>query len=141
MAIPVWVEKYIGLPFKVKGRDRSGIDCWGLVLLVTFEQQAVVMPAFDKGYDGTYAPDDAAKIGNIVKTVGPISTVIPAGQEKCFDVIVLRLKGQPMHVGIVLGDGIMLHIESGIESCIESYHSMRWKDRIYGIYRYAPSGN
>lgn len=52
------------------------------------------------------------------------------------DVIVLRLLGHPMHVGVVLGDRQMLHIEEGIDSAIESYAGPRWQHRVFGFFRY-----
>jgi cell wall-associated NlpC family hydrolase len=137
MTIPLWAGKYIGLPFNVKGRDQRGVDCWGLVRLVTSEQAGYVLPSFNTQYDGITTQGDISKIGAHIRSVLPHWEIVDNGMEKCFDVIVLRMNGQPMHVGIVIGDGHMLHIERGINSCIESYRSMRWKDRIYGFYRHA----
>ena len=39
-------EKYINLPYKHKGRDFSGIDCWGLVYLVYKEEKNILIPNF-----------------------------------------------------------------------------------------------
>lgn len=139
MAIPLWVGHYIGLPFKVRGRKIDGLDCWGLVRLVIAEQAGVLLPAFEKNYDGISTKLDAEKIGaHIRSTAGNTDCWDPIapGQEKIFNVIVLRMRGQPMHVGIVIDDGLMLHIEHGANSCIEKYHGMRWKDLIYGFYRH-----
>lgn len=50
---------------------------------------------------------------------------------------VVIIKSRPWHIGIVIGDGLMLHNYSKTAtSCIEEYKSMRWKDRIEGFYRY-----
>jgi cell wall-associated NlpC family hydrolase len=62
--------------------------------------------------------------------------VIPAREARCGDVIVLRMRGEPMHVGMVLGDQQMLHIERGINSVIERYGSLRWKNRVVGFFRH-----
>ena len=34
MPVPIWAGHYIGLPFRDHGRDRSGLDCWGLIATV-----------------------------------------------------------------------------------------------------------
>jgi len=66
-------------------------------------------------------------------------TDVPAGRELCGDVIILRVRGKPMHVGLVLGDRQMLHIEFGINSVLERYTGARWAERIFGFYRYKSS--
>lgn len=39
-----WTQNYIGLPYSLGGRSRSGLDCWGLVHLFFFEQKGIVLP-------------------------------------------------------------------------------------------------
>ncbi len=140
MPVPLWAGHYIGLPFKVKGRDRAGMDCWGLVRLVLNEQYGVSLPSFADGYDDVRSSMDAEKIGGMISAsaaAGGVWNPVIAGQEIAGDVVVVRMQGHPMHVGLVLGDAQMLHIMRGINSCIENYHRIHWKDRIYGFYRYS----
>lgn len=40
------MRQYTGIPYKVLGRDRSGIDCWGLISLVYRECWDVQLPDF-----------------------------------------------------------------------------------------------
>ena len=140
MATPIWAGKYIGIPYKVRGRTLDGLDCWGLVCVIARAEQGITLPSFADRNAGTATMHNVAKIGQLIKEVIPDWIQVWRGRERCLDVIVLRLHGHPMHVGVVLGDGLMLHIDKGIDSCIESYHSTRWKDRIYGFYRHASAG-
>ncbi|MDI1228369.1 MAG: NlpC/P60 family protein [bacterium] len=137
MPVPIWAGRYIGLPFTEHGRDRNGIDCWGLVRLTLLEQFSISLPSLANEYRRTA---DATRIAGLMEREIPLWQGIDAGDERCGDVIVLRLSGHPMHVGLVLGDGQMLHVEQGIDSAIEKYRGQRWQDRVYGFYRHIPQG-
>lgn len=133
MPVPIWAAHYIGLPFAERGRDHKGVDCWGLVRLVMAEQFGRALPSFGNEYDHTC---NQVKIAALVTREVPRWRHIAAGEEQLGDVIVLRVRGVPMHVGLVLGDGQMLHTEKGINSTLERYTSTRWCQRLAGFYRY-----
>ena len=133
MPVPIWAGRYIGLPFREHGRERSGLDCWGLVRLVMAEQFGRPLPSFISEYRRTTSAED---IGRLITREAAAWMGVEAGREKAGDVIVLRMRGVPMHVGLVLGDRHMLHIERGVDSAIERYGSPRWSERIYGFYRH-----
>ena len=133
MPIPLWAGRYIGLPFRDHGRDRAGLDCWGLVRLGLSEQFGHMLPSLAADYPHSRAVET---IDKVIRREIPLWNDIAAGAEKAGDVIVLRLGGKPLHVGTVLGDRHMLHIETGINSAIERYDGTRWKDRVFGFYRY-----
>jgi cell wall-associated NlpC family hydrolase len=133
MPVPIWAGRYIGLPFLDHGRERSGVDCWGLVRLVMAEQYSRALPSLVCDYRHSARVED---VGKLIAREIPRWNAVKAGAEVAGDVIVLRLRGVPMHVGVVLGDGQMLHVERGIDSVIERYAGPRWADRIFGFYRY-----
>ncbi|MBI3441730.1 MAG: C40 family peptidase [Proteobacteria bacterium] len=133
MPVPFWAGHYIGLPFMDHGRDRSGLDCWGLVRLVMAEQFCLALPSYLHEYQRTTQVD---KISALIERESPKWKAIPLGKELCGDVAVLRVRGRPMHVGMVLGDQQMLHIELGINSALERYVGARWAERLAGFYRY-----
>jgi cell wall-associated NlpC family hydrolase len=122
MPIPIWAGHYIGLPFHEHGRDRSGLDCWGLVRLVMAEQFNIALPSHAHEYERTTAVD---KISALIERESVKWKIIATGQETCGDVVVLRVR-----------DKHMLHIERGINSVIERYTGPHWSERIAGIYRY-----
>lgn len=133
MPVPIWAGHYIGLPFKDHGRDRNGLDCWGLTRLVLSEQFGLSLPSFTREYERTTS---VAAISLLIERETQRWTPVSAGGEQPGDVVVLRIRGKPMHVGLVLGDGYMLHAEFGIDSAIERYTGPRWAERIFGFYRY-----
>jgi cell wall-associated NlpC family hydrolase len=133
MPVPFWAGHYIGLPFEDHGRNRAGLDCWGLVRLVLQEQRGIALPSFATEYRRT---TDTQKISDLILRETPAWAMIAGGEEALGDIIILRQRGAPMHVGFVLGDKHMLHIEHGINSAIEDYSTVRWRDRIFGFFRY-----
>jgi cell wall-associated NlpC family hydrolase len=133
MPVPLWAGRYIGLPFSEHGRDRSGLDCWGLARLVMAEQLGRALPSFVYEYAST---SESESIAALIARECVLWDSVAAGDERMGDVVVLRLLGHPMHVGIVLGDRQMLHIEQGIDSAIESYAGARWAHRVFGFFRY-----
>lgn len=136
MPVPFWAGHYIGLPFIDHGRDRSGLDCWGLVRLVMAEQFGFALPSYAHEYQRT---TQVEKISDLIARESARWKIMPAGSEMCGDVAVLRVRGKPMHVGLVMGDQQMLHIELGINSVLERYSNARWAERIAGFYRYKSS--
>lgn len=131
--LPSWVEDYVGLPYKPGGRTRDGIDCWGLIALIHKERLGRPLPDYDGplwtgGNTRTLADAAADYSSQFVR-------IIP-GQEWLGDGILLRTAAHPVHVGMVLFSGYMIHIEATADSCVERYDRPRWASRIAGFYRY-----
>jgi cell wall-associated NlpC family hydrolase len=137
MPVPFWAGHYIGLPFKDHGRDRDGLDCWGLVRLVLAEQFSLALPSYTREYERTTQVANISKL--IERELALIWSPVEKTEAQLGDIIILRMRGKPMHVGLVLDDEHMLHIEPGINSAIERYTSPRWSERIFGFYRYRPA--
>jgi probable lipoprotein NlpC len=132
-----WASDYVGLPFKDGGRDRAGLDCWGLVALVYAERLGIRLPDFAE----VKAMDGRAVARTIVSQIdsGKWLPVIP-GLVQEYDVVVMRGHveriGVPRHVGVVAPHGTVLHIEDGIDAVAPRLTSHSVKDRICGIYRH-----
>lgn len=130
--IPDWVAEYVGLPFAEHGRDRSGVDCWGLIRLVLAARFGVRVPSYVGDYTSTIDQDE---LGRLMRgEMAPWREV--TGREHIGDGVLLRVRGQPIHVGLVVAPGWMLHIERGIDSVIERYDGNRWAKRLIGIFRH-----
>jgi len=128
-------DNFIGLPWLEGGRDRSGIDCWGLLALVYREVYQIDLPSFSDRYV-TLADHDA--ISDLIEGNIGAWREVPKGSEQEGDGILLTTNGgRPSHVGVVVQGRRMLHIESQKQgSAIHSYDYHLYRDRIVGFYRY-----
>ena len=133
LSIPCWIAPYIDVEFAEVGRAEV-CDCWGLVRRIFKEQYFIDLPSYDK-YEST-------------KELSRLSELIDSGrmrEEWCQverdivdlgDVVLFQMQGQLCHVGFCLGNGRMLHIQKGKNSCIEDYNGLRWNKRVHSFYRH-----
>ncbi|WP_119305212.1 NlpC/P60 family protein [Dongia deserti] len=140
-----WVRPYVGLPWKELGRDRQGVDCWGLHRLPLLEVFGCDTPLYETGYVGCSRRDvpeiatliAAGKAGwHIVREPGYEGGLCPIGDERPGDSLLIRQHGEPSHIALVAGGGHMLHIEEGTDSVCVPYTERDWRRRIVGIYRH-----
>lgn len=130
----MWWNKYVGLPFRLNGRDRDGVSCWGLVCLVHKEVFGNRLPHFDEmpAATGDASPRKWMGLGEKIEL-----SDVESG-----DVLHMRgaINGRiyPLHCGIVTERGSVLHVEDGIGACIRKYEDdPRFKNRVLGAYRVA----
>ncbi len=125
---------FIGIPWKAHGRTMRGVDCYGLVCLFTESVTGVRLPDFD--YDA-----DTVRAREVVA-----SHIIFAGKfreiqdYKPLDIALLNYFGCASHVGVYLGNNMLLHSSSRtgtIISALTDIEGLRtMKDRIEGWYRW-----
>ena len=141
---PSWAAEYIGIPFLERGRDRAGCDCWGLVRLVLAERFGIEMPSYAGDYQ-TVA--DHGRLADLIdhgrtniwdEVWSPyLSSVLCPLTTAPGDLVLLRLHGLPIHVGVVAARGWMLHVEAKVDSVLERFDGMEWRNRVFGVYRHA----
>jgi cell wall-associated NlpC family hydrolase len=124
-------SEYIGIPFVDHGRDESGCDCWGLVRLVYRNEYGIELSDLGPLYQNT---EDAAGMKQVFLAALPQWRQVE--KPEIGDVVLLRIMGNPIHVGIVIDDGKMLHVEQGLDSVVERFDSSMWLKRIEGFFRH-----
>ena len=127
-----WWDDYIGLPFLSKGRDRNGVDCWGLLRLVYQEELGIYHPSYTENYEVAAISDEVTEAFNL----GLDSSWQKVDKVREFDAVMLTISGKPFHCGVITTKGYMLHIIKGSNAVVESYMNRHWNRRIDGIYRY-----
>lgn len=125
-----WSAQYVGLPYLTGGRDRDGLDCWGLVRLVHAEQFQNDLPSFSGEYDSPHDGKIEELIARNREGWGRVDDPQPG------DVVVFRVWGGLQHVGVVTEPGFFLHVRTGRTATVERLDGSVWRNRIEGIYRY-----
>lgn len=128
-----WTDDYIGLPFREDGRDREGLDCWGLVRLVYSERLGVDLPA----YSGEFTDSSRAtlrKVAALMEERSRLWREVPEPRE--YDVVLLRAGQLYCHVGLFVPRHDLLHIEAGIDSAREPLTSPRRRHSVVGYFRH-----
>lgn len=127
------VDKYIGLPYADKGRDFNGADCWGLVRLVYLHEYGIALPSYTEKYASSV---EAREIALLIGGEKGAWETIPVGEEREGDMIIVRLLGHPMHVGVICGHKRMLHLLKGTNAVEEDYSGTLWRNRIVYFLRH-----
>lgn len=125
------IRKLIGCKYKVHGRSREeGFDCYGIGIEVY------------KIHD-RYLPDV-----NYEKPEQYESVFLEQQNKVCFikvkhptelTIIVFKVREEPTHMGIYLGDGLFIHSTKYKGVIVEPLH--RWEKRVEGYYECISKNN
>lgn len=133
----MWQNNYVGIPYKHYGRDRSGIDCWGLACLIYKEQFDIELPSFSE--PGTYEAGNRAQVAEIFaqNMEGWTATkdIVPG------TIAVFRILGEPSHIGIAVSSTHFIHAMEGHSCAVEAFDSINWANRCVGTYNYTPQAS
>lgn len=124
------VNKYIKIPFKSHGRDFNGCDCYGLVRLVLKEEFSKTLPDFWE-YN---APDDFQVLQGLFDENTPLLSAKKVEEPKEGDVVLYKFRGYTSHIAVYVGQGRILHILKGIDSCCVPVEHGILKGRVEGYY-------
>lgn len=135
MPVARWAHSYRGIPYNDAPRGRAGGDCWNLVRLVYQERFRIELPAYADRYQDAAERKEVARL--VREERGAWDEVTP-GAERVGDVVILRVPGEdaPAHVGVVVGEGMMLDAQRGAGVLLESYRTGFWAGRVDGFVRH-----
>ena len=126
-----WWNDYITIPYKKMGRDKDGLDCWGLVRMIYKDQFDIELPSYVDQYSADDTHDNLAELIAISKESWTKTDNPVVG-----DVLLLRAEGSISHVGVVISPTHFIHVIEDINVAIERYDQGKWKNRLEGAYRY-----
>lgn len=128
-----WANQYVGLPFADQGRDRNGLDCWGLVRLAYREQLDIHLLSYVDDYVGA---DERAEVAGLICQEAAAGPWMKVAKPHPMDVLLFRRGRYDSHVGIKVARSRMLHMAQGEQARIEDYTSAKWGKRFVGGYRH-----
>lgn len=131
-----FISRAIEIPFKKKGRDWDGVDCWGLIVLAFREVRGVDLPNHENDYASTFHIKQLQKMIDRFSCQW-VETNIP----QPMDSILLRARGMPIHIGLIIdGNGNFLHIGHKRNAFIDNIKNLAWQgpgyNNVEGVYRY-----
>lgn len=129
-------SKYINLRFKYKGRDLSGVDCFGLVYLILKNEKQIELSEYD--YSIKWYLEGKNYIVDIKNDLQTWSS-IDIEQIRPFDVILFYASPKRIivnHMGLYIGEEKFIHISEDHNSRVERIND-HWISRIYSIMRYS----
>lgn len=128
-----WASKFVGIPQRDHGRDRDGVDCWGLICVAYQEELNISLPH----YLGYSSPDESQEVAALIDQGKRSPLWLPVGGPAlAFDVALFRMGRLSTHVGLVVKTGFMVHVAGGSQTCVERYTQGVWANRLKGHYRH-----
>ncbi len=129
-----WAADFVGLPFAEHGRDENGVDCYGLLHFVFERALGQALPPLTANYSST---EDHTGIEVAAEERHEDTwRKVAVGQAKNFDVLFFRPARVPLHVGLFVEPGFMLHVEKDVHATCVSFHNSTWAARLEGVYRH-----
>ena len=119
-ALYSFLESISEVPYVLYGRDRSGLDCWGLITLAYKELKGIELPEYTEQYSN--------------KRLSRVSSIMTGEKQddlkyKKIDkpsilcIVLIKYKSIPVHCGIYVGNNKIAHIDKGHMVCIESLNN------------------
>ncbi len=135
MDLATFTDRALSVPFLEKGRDYEGWDCWGLIYVAYRDLYNIELPIYTGEYNSTRRREELQRLIAMHKA-GDWELRTP---HEPGDVVLLQMLGRNCHIGLMLPDMYMLHVQEGAAS-VERIDRPPWRDKEYnkveGIYRH-----
>ena len=128
-----WSTGYVGLPWADRGRERTGLDCWGLARLVYAEQLGIDLPSYAGDYLGAA---EMAEIDGLIRGALGAGPWIEVTDRAEYDLALFRIGRYDSHIGIIVDRSRMLHMMGRDAAKIERIDGAQWSRRMCGIWRH-----
>lgn len=133
-------SKYIDIPFKHKGRDFKGCDCFGLVRLIFKEERGIELPDYlEIDYDCDLNKKQETYIQDELKYHTNHEWKKINSHYDRWDILIFYANPKRIiadHVGLHIGDGKFIHTSYFYKMSMVSRLEGIWESKLYGGARY-----
>jgi cell wall-associated NlpC family hydrolase len=131
-------SRYLTIPFKSRGRDFDGCDCWGLCRLFLKEELGIEADSFAEygieNYEAVREFAETEKRNWLEVAIAfnvPVQDLVEVG-----DIVELKSGKEQWHIGIVAALGYILHIEKGSFPRLVCMNDPMIRHRISHVWRH-----
>lgn len=123
------VDKYLGVPFKHRGRDITGLDCYGLIVCV-YADCAIKLFDIDEEYPANWgAKGKNYFLENYYKQWEKVES------PKFLDVVLFKnAHGVCNHAGVYLHNNLFIHTSRKAGTVVTAIPD--FKNKVEGFYRF-----
>lgn len=119
-------SKYLGIPYKENGRDSNGLDCYGLIRMISHEL-GISIPEYA-------TPDEQSLIYQMYNSEKELFLKLDKPEPNCY--VVFSIKPYHIHIGIMIDENKFIHILEKRNVAIEELNHWFWKEKIIGFYKW-----
>ena len=124
-------SRYLKIPWKDKGRDFSGCDCWGWARL--FANYECGLAIKDISYSSCKNVHELQRIAGIEQQKW---CTIDLSDVRKGDFVDLSREGRDYHIGVMVTDKLIGHLEVNAFPVLVNKNSFKIRNRIKGVWRY-----
>lgn len=127
-------SEYVGIPFRELGRDKGGVDCWGLIKLIFENEYKIVLPEYYISHHDEYNVTE--KMTNVEDGWHEVSQ--PFEGVICLLTMHENDKSLLNHIGLFINNAKFIQATKTIGSFIVGKDHPYWSKKIKKLYTWNP---
>ncbi len=137
--------KYIDIPFKHRGRDFDGCDCFGLVRLIYAQERNIILPDYlEIDYKCDLTEEEETHIQDLYLNHLEKGWIVAKPPYKKWDGLIFYSNPKRTvadHIGLVIEDGKFIHTSGYYGISLVSKLDGIWESKLYGGARWVGDSN
>lgn len=139
MTLEKFTREAIMVPFEEFGRSWDGWDCWGVLFLGYREILGIELPEYTGDYSSARRRRELQDL-IISNRDDKRAEWERVEKPKAMDGVLLEMLGRSCHIGLMLDETNVLHVEENCMTMVEDINRPPWRgvgyDKVEGFYRH-----